>query len=62
MNIRTRHMGILMYGGLAALIIFKEIITDPIHVIGLLAPIVAMVAADKGEAIVRKLSGKDSTK
>lgn len=55
-------MGILMYGGLAALIIFKEIITDPIHVIGLLAPIVAMVAADKGEAIVRKLSGKDSTK
>lgn len=59
MNIRTRHLGILAYSGLAALIIAKDIISDPIHIVGLLAPIVAMVAADKGEAIVRKLSGKD---
>ncbi len=60
MNIRTRHLGILVYGGLSALIIFKGIISDPVHILGLLAPIVAMVAADKMEAIKKGLSGKNA--
>jgi len=59
MNIRTRHLGILVYGGIVALIVIKDIITDPVHIIGLLAPIVAMVAADKVEAMARKTSGTD---
>ncbi len=59
MNIRTRHLGILVYGGLSALIIFKGILTDPVHIVALLAPIVVMVGADKIESIVRKTSGTD---
>ena len=59
MNIRTRHLGILVYGGLVALIVFKDIITDPVHVITLLAPIVVLAGADKIESIVRKTSGTD---
>ena len=59
MNIRTRHLGILVYGGLVALIVFKDIISDPVHIIGLLAPIVVMVGADKIEAIVKNKSGQD---
>ena len=59
MKIRTRHLGILVYGGLTALVIFKEILTDPVQIIALLAPIVVMVGADKIEAIVRKTSGSD---
>jgi len=60
MNIRTRHLGILVYGGLVALIIFKGIITDPVHILGLVAPIVALASADKIEAIVRDKSGSNS--
>ena len=62
MNIRTRHLGIMVYGGLCALIIFKEILTDPIQIVALVAPIVLMAGADKVEAIARGISGKDSTK
>jgi len=61
MNIRTRHLGILVYGGLVALIVFKDVVSDPIHIVGLLAPIVAMVGADKIEAIARNISGKDAS-
>lgn len=61
MNIRTRHLGILVYGGIVALIIFKDIITDPVHIIALTAPIVALAIGDKIEAIVRKTSGTDPT-
>ena len=60
MNIRTRHLGILVYGGLVALIIFKDIITDPVHILGLVAPIIALSTVDKIEAIVKGKSGKDA--
>ena len=60
MNIRTRHLGILVYGGLVALIVWKDLITDPVHILGLVAPIVVMAGADKVEAIFRNKSGKDS--
>ncbi len=60
MNIRTRHLGILTYGGLVALIVWKDLITDPIHIITLVAPIVVMAGADKIEAIIRNKSNKNS--
>jgi hypothetical protein len=62
MNIRTRHLGILVYGGLVALIVFKDIITDPVHIIALTAPIIALAIGDKVEAIAKGLSGKDAPK
>ena len=60
MNIRTRHLGILVYGGLVALIVIKDIVADPLQIIALVAPIVVLASADKLEAIVRNTSGKDS--
>ena len=60
MNIRTRHLGILVYGGLVALIVIKDIITDPVHIIALTAPIIALAMGDKIEAIVRNKSNKNS--
>ena len=60
MNIRTRHLGILTYSGLVALIVWKDLITDPVHIIALVAPIVVMAGADKIEAIVRNVSNKNS--
>ena len=60
MNIRTRHLGILVYGGLVALIVIKGIVEDPVHIIGLVAPIVVLASADKVESIVRGTSGKNS--
>jgi len=57
MNIRTRHMVIFVYGGLAAIIILKDLLTDPLHIVGLLAPLIALGGADKIEAIARKVSG-----
>ena len=42
------------------MIVFKDIVSDPVHILGLVAPIVALASADKAEAIVRKLSGKNS--
>lgn len=62
MNIRTRHLGLLTYFGLALMVIFKEILTDPIQIIALLAPIVVMAGADKIEAIARNASGKNADK
>lgn len=60
MNIRTRHLGILVYGGLVALIVWKDLITDPVHIIAIVAPIVVMAGADKIEAIIRNKSNKNS--
>jgi hypothetical protein len=62
MNIRTRHLGILVYGGLVALIVIKGIVEDPVHIIGLVAPIVVLASADKVEAIVRGTSGNNADK
>ena len=59
MNIRTRHLGILVYGGLVALIVIKDIVSDPVHIIALTAPIIALAVGDKLEAVVKGLSGKD---
>ncbi len=56
MNIRTRHLGILVYGGLVALIVMKEIVEDPLQIIALTAPIIALAMGDKIEAIVRNKS------
>jgi hypothetical protein len=59
MNIRTRHLGILVYGGLVALIVIKDIVSDPVHILALTAPIIGLAVGDKVEAIVKGLSGKD---
>lgn len=47
MEFRTRHMAVLAYTGLAVLIVVKDIITDPVQVIALLAPIAGMFTWDK---------------
>mgnify|MGYP005820782043 CR=1 FL=1 len=47
MNIRTRHIALMTYSGLTALIIAKDILTDPTHIIGLMTPIVALWTYDK---------------
>jgi len=60
MNIRTRHLGILVYGGLVAIIVIKDIIDDPVHILALTAPIIGLAMGDKIEAIVRNHSGKNS--
>ena len=62
MNIRSRHLGILVYGGLVALIVIKDIISDPVHILALTAPIIGLAVGDKLEAVARNLSGKDAKK
>jgi hypothetical protein len=47
MNIRTRHIALMTYSGLSALVIAKDILTDPTHIIGLMTPIVALWTYDK---------------
>jgi len=47
MALRTRHMALLTYTGLAALIIIKGVITDPVQVLALVAPIIGMFTWDK---------------
>jgi len=47
MNIRTRHMALLTYAGLAGIILAKDLITDPAGIIALLAPIGGMFVWDK---------------
>jgi len=47
MNVRTRHMALLTYTGLAAIVLMKELVTDEIQVIALLAPIIGMFTWDK---------------
>ena len=47
MEFRTRHMAIVSYSGIAVLIIAKDLITDPIQLVALLAPIAGMFAWDK---------------
>jgi len=53
-------LGILVYGGLVALIVIKGIVEDPLQIIALTAPIIALAMGDKIESIVRNTSGKDS--
>ena len=62
MNIRTRHLGILVYGGIVALKVIKDIITDPVHVLSLIAPIIVLASADKIEAIARNKSNTNADK
>ncbi len=47
MNIRTRHIALMTYSGLAAMLIMKDLIIDPVQVVGLLAPIVGLWTYDK---------------
>lgn len=51
-------MVVFTYSGLAAIILMKDLITDPVHIIGLLAPLIVLAGGDKIEAIVRNISGK----
>ncbi len=53
MNIRTRHIALMTYSGLSAMIIMKDIVSDPIQIIGLLAPIVGLWTYDKIHSHVR---------
>lgn len=47
MEFRTRHMSLVAYTGIAILIIVKDLITDPIQLVALLAPIAGMFTWDK---------------
>jgi hypothetical protein len=47
MNIRTRHMALLVYGGLAGIVLAKDLVTDPVQIIALIAPIAGMFTWDK---------------
>ena len=47
MNIRTRHMAIFTYTGLAGLVLLKDIINTPEMAIALVAPLVGMFTWDK---------------
>ena len=47
MEFRTRHMALVAYTGLALVIIAKDIVTDPLQVIALIAPIAGMFTWDK---------------
>ena len=47
MEFRTRHMSLVAYAGIAVLIIAKDLITDPIQLVALLAPIAGMFTWDK---------------
>jgi hypothetical protein len=47
MNIRTRHMALLTYAGLAAITLVNGTISTPEHIIAMLAPIGGMFAWDK---------------
>ena len=59
MNIRTRHMALLSYSGLTALIIAKGIINDPVQIIGLLTPIVGLRTYDKIHSAISDKSRGD---
>ncbi|MEE9215756.1 MAG: hypothetical protein V3U54_13455 [Thermodesulfobacteriota bacterium] len=47
MNIRTRHMAILTYAGIASLLVLKDIIDTPETAIALIAPLIGMFTWDK---------------
>jgi len=47
MNIRTRHMALIAYSALSAVILAKDLIIDPAQIIALLAPIGGMFVWDK---------------
>jgi len=47
MNIRTRHMAIFTYTGLAAIVLIKDIVNTPEMAIALIAPLVGMFTWDK---------------
>ena len=47
MEFRTRHMAILAYTGLAVLLVVKDVITDPVQAIALVAPLIGMFTWDK---------------
>jgi len=47
MNVRTRHMALLTYAGLASVIIMKDLITTPEFAIALVTPLIGMFTWDK---------------
>jgi hypothetical protein len=47
MNIRTRHIALMTYSGLSAIVLVKDMLTDPTHIIALMSPIVALWTYDK---------------
>lgn len=54
MNFRTRHMALATYTGLAAIVLVKDLITDPVQIIALLAPIIGMFTWDKIKGTLTK--------
>ena len=42
MEFRSHHMALVAYTGVAVLIIAKDLVTDPIQLVALLAPIAGM--------------------
>ncbi len=47
MEIRTRHMALLTYAGLSAIVLVNGTISTPEHILALLGPIGGMFAWDK---------------
>ena len=43
----TRYLGILTYSGIAAVLIFKDVIATTEHAIAILAPIAGFIALDQ---------------
>ena len=61
MNIRTRHLGMLTYGGVIslALVTKPDLLQTMTDLVMVTAPLIILATADKVEAIARKISGKD---
>ena len=47
MEFRTRHMALVGYSAIAVMIIAKDLITDPIQLVALIAPLAGMFTWDK---------------
>lgn len=47
MEFRTRHMAIVLYAGLASVILVKDLITTPEMALALIAPLIGMFTWDK---------------
>ncbi len=53
MNIRTRHIALMTYSGLSAIVLAKDLIVEPTQIIALMSPIVALWTYDKIHSHVR---------
>jgi len=62
MNIRSRHLGMLTYGGCIslAIVVKPDLLQTMTDLVMISAPLIVLATADKIEAIARNVSGKNS--